>query len=534
MSGPTTRDFAKATYAGTAAVGRVLRPAAASEVPGIVRAAARSGRRLHPISTGRNWGYGSATPPVDADLLDLGALTSILGYDREIGTVVVEPGVTQGRLADFLREEGDLHWMDPAGAARDVSIVGNTLERGFGHTAYADHWQNVMWIEAVLADGRTVRTGFAGHRGALAADAFRWGAGPVLDGLFSQSGLGVVTKMAIALMPRPEAFCAVFAAGRDDGSLAPIVDAVRVARQRQLLRSAAHIVNDYKVFQSFGPYPWDRMDGAVPLSRDVRLALRAEWGVSAWNLSGALYGTRRQVAEAKAHLRRALRPHCGRIAFVSRGKADLAKRLGGALSRAGLSTFAETVERLDPVLDLMTGQPTDGVLASTYWRKRAPVPSAPDPDRDRCGLIWIPPVAPLVGRHAQAMGALVEDGFGRHGFEPAMSMTAITERALDNVVCLSFDRDVPGEDDRALACFEETTQALADQGYFPYRTHPTGFDHRPWRDEHLLDTIRTALDPEGVFARRDPPARAQADRAASGIGGPPDDARPDRERALLP
>lgn len=492
-----------ATFAGTPQVGEHLRPTSVSAVRDCVLDAARRGRKLHPISTGKNWGYGSATPSEPADILDLGAMDAILDYDPELGVVVVEPGVTQGQLADFLKSQGDLHWMDPAGAARDVSIVGNTLERGFGHTSYADHWQNVMWIEVVLADGSILRSGFAGHRDAVAANAFRWGAGPMIDGLFSQSNLGVVTRMALALMPRPECFAAAFFASRDEQDLEAIVDGMRVLRQGHFVPSAAHIVNDLKVFQSFGQYPWQQMQGKTPLDEDLRRDLRKAWGVSAWNGSAALYGTRRHVAESKARMKRLLGPSCSRLAFVSAGKLALVKSVAPALKRAGLGGFTSLIARLDPVMGLMSGQPTDAILDSVYWRKKTPPPARPDPDRDRCGLIWIPPVAPLKGRHARLMADITTAVFARHGFEPSMSMTAITERALDNVICLSFDRDVEGEDQRALTCYDETTAALAQAGYYPYRTHPTGFDHGAWtQTERITPRLRAMLDPHGIFAAR--------------------------------
>ncbi len=498
---PTSLDLA--TFAGTPSVGAHLRPTSVLQVKDAIRDAARRGRQLHPISTGKNWGYGSATPSVPADVLDLGGMTEILDYDCDLGVVVLEPGVTQGQLADFLKAEGDLHWMDPAGAARDVSIVGNTLERGFGHTAYADHWQNVMWIEVVLADGSVLRTGFAGHKNAHAANAFRWGAGAMCDGLFSQSNLGVVTKMALALMPRPECFAAVFFASKSETDLEPIVDAMRHLRQGQFVPSAAHIVNDLKVFQSFGQYPWDRMGGQTPLSEELRLELRKDWGVAAWNGSASLYGTRRHVAESKARIRRLLGPSCSRLSFVSDRKLAMAKTVAPVLKRAGLGAFVSLIARLDPVMGLMSGQPTDAILDSVYWRKTSPPPATPDPDRDACGLIWIPPVAPLIGTHARVMAQITSEVFGHFGFEPSMSMTAITERALDNVICLSFDRTVEGEDERALACYDATTAALAKAGYYPYRSHPTGFDHSTWKTTaSLTPRLRHMLDPKGVFAAK--------------------------------
>ncbi len=55
------------------------------------------GLSVHPISSGHNWGYGTARPADTGTsvIFDLSAMNRILEFDRSLGVVVVEPGVTQ-------------------------------------------------------------------------------------------------------------------------------------------------------------------------------------------------------------------------------------------------------------------------------------------------------------------------------------------------------------------------------------------------------------------------------------------------------
>ena len=57
---------------------------------------------------------------------------------------------------------------------------------------------------------------------APAAPVYRWGLGPSLDGLFTQSNLGVVTRMTFWLMPAPEYFQAFFFRCDRDEALPPL------------------------------------------------------------------------------------------------------------------------------------------------------------------------------------------------------------------------------------------------------------------------------------------------------------------------
>ena len=92
-----------------------------------------------------------------------------------------------------------------------------------------------------------------------------------------------------------------------------------------------------------------------------------------------------------------------------------------------------------------------------------------DLDRDRCGLLWCSPIAPLDGTHATAISRMATRILLEHGFEPMISLTLLTERTIGCVISISYDRDLPGEDDKALACHDHLVKELNRDGYFPYR-----------------------------------------------------------------
>jgi 4-cresol dehydrogenase (hydroxylating) len=78
---------------------------------------------------------------------------------------------------------------------------GATLERGAGYTPYGDHFMMQCGTEVVLADGEVVRTGMGALPGNNTWQLFKHSFGPYLDGIFTQSNFGVVTKIGKWLMP---------------------------------------------------------------------------------------------------------------------------------------------------------------------------------------------------------------------------------------------------------------------------------------------------------------------------------------------
>lgn len=507
ISDPATlRRAGTATFATTADVHAILKPGTRSDVAAVVRVAVDHRVPIYPVSSGLNWGYGSRVPVRDGVLLDLGRLNAIVDFDGDLGVVTIEPGVTQRQLHAFLRSHGARFWMDATGASPDCSVIGNTMERGFGHTPAGDHAAQACGLEVLLPSGAVVRTGFSRFEGARTARLSRWGVGPSLDGLFAQSNLGVVLQMSVWLMPAPEHFEAFFFMSRDPEGLGPVVDALRPLRMNGTLRSVMHIGNDYKVLTAMSQYPWGDTAGRVPLDAGRMQAVRDRLGIGSWNGSGGLYGTRTQVREAKRLLKSALRGRVDRLQFVDDSRLALLKRFSGVFGRLTGWDVTRTLAVLEPVYGLMRGVPTDATMASAYWRKKEPAPAsgAADPDRDRCGLLWCSPTLPNTGVAAREITRLAADILLSHGFEPQVSLSLATERMSICVITISYDRDQPGEDERALRCYRELEEASLAGGFPPYRLSVASATERfaPTEDGYggAVAALKAAWDPAGVLA----------------------------------
>jgi 4-cresol dehydrogenase (hydroxylating) len=495
------RSARTATFATTANVTAIVRPGNRTEVQDCMRIANRFGVPVYPISSGKNWGYGSRAPIEDGVLLDLGRMNRILAFDEELAYVTIEPGVTQQQLHDFLSERHSRLWMDATGASPECSIIGNTMERGFGHTPMGDHCGNSCGYEVVLPSGDCIETGYSRFAEARTGALNRWGVGPSLDGLFSQSNFGIVTRMTVWLMPAPEYFEAFFFFQNDD-RLGEIIEALRPLRLNGTLRSTIHIVNDYKVLTGTTQFPWTEPGLHPPLREDAMKALRKKLAVGRWNGSGGLYGTRAQVKDARRHLKRALAGKVDQLRFVNDRMIRMMGTLGPAFRMLTGWDVRRILSLLVPVYNLMKGVPTATTLSSTYWRKRSPAPAQMDPDRDGCGLLWCGPIVPSTGPDVEAVTKIASAVLLEHGFEPQMSVSLVTERSAICVTTISYDRHVPGDDEQALACYDALTRELVARGYPPYRLTVRSMHHAagPSSYDSALAALKATLDPNDILA----------------------------------
>jgi 4-cresol dehydrogenase (hydroxylating) len=223
--------------------------------------------------------------------------------------------------------------------------------------------------------------------------------------------------------------------------------------------------------------------------------------VGHWTGSGGLYGSKAQVADARRQLRRALAGKVKRLQFVNDRLIGLMSRFASPFRVVTGWDIERTLKVLLPVYNLLKGVPTDSTLGSTYWRKKEPIPTDMDPDRDSCGLLWCSPVVPNTGAHVAAVTQLAARLLLEHGFEPQMSLSLASERTAVCVITISYDRDVAGQDDRALSCYRELSRQLIDAGYPPYRLSIASTDLNATGEfGNVVRSIKRALDPNGILA----------------------------------
>ncbi|MGD2114901.1 MAG: FAD-binding oxidoreductase [Acidobacteriota bacterium] len=496
-----------ATFSTSQAVPVILRPADRDQVAGCLRIAHEHHLPVYPVSRGKNWGLGSSVPAADGcALLDLGRLDRILDFDEELGCVTVEPGVTFRRLAAFLEDRGSELMVSQTGSTPDSSLVGNAVERGTGRGYPEDRFGSVGGLEVVLPTGEVLRTGFDRFPGARTGGLHPWGVGPWLDGLFTQSNLGVVTRMTLWLTPRPACFQPFFFRLGGKLGFAESIDRLRALRWHGPRRAVFSLYNDYRMLSMMRQYPWEESGGETPLSQALRARLRREYRVGPWNGSGALYSAgRRQGRADRRLLRRFLGPCADRLLVLDPLRARLLKGAERIYRRVRGERGTPLADRSYYRNPLIGFSHDEGGTPLTYWRKRETRPERPDPDADGCGTIWFNPVVPWRGREVAAAVETVERISLAAGFEPNLGLRFISDRCVDVTGAIVYDREIPGEDERAMAAHDEILDALAGLGYLPSRLgiHSMGFPGvRETVYDGLLGRLKETLDPHGILAPR--------------------------------
>ena len=477
-------------------------------LPEVVRIAARHQVPLHPISTGRNWGYGTALPATDdCVVVDLSALQRIIDFDPVLGVVSVEPGVTQGMLAHFLDEGGHDYMVPVTGAGPDASLVGNALERGYGITPIADHFAAVTDIEAVLADGSVFRTSLAQAGCDELARLFKWGVGPYVTGLFTQGGFGIVTRVTLLLARRPECVRVGLFSLPDDDAL----DAT-VARVRQILArlpgivGGVNLMNRRRILAMVAPYPHGEAgpDGLLPDALIARMG--AAHQVMPWTGFMTLYGTPKVVRAAQHEIRRTLAPLARRLIFVGPGLSATLLTLARRLPAPWGPKLQATASTLNSALELAHGRPNRTALPLAFWRGGGIADAGPatDPAADiRAGLLWYAPLVPMRPDAVRAAVNLIESVARRHGIEPLITLTSVGERLFDSTVPLLFDRTNPEAVRSATQCWSSLVGEGQRIGIFPYRFGVDGMGlarevmGRAW---HHSDALRRAWDVQDLLS----------------------------------
>ena len=234
--------------------------------------------------------------------------------------------------------------------------------------------------------------------------------------------------------------------------------------------------------------------------------LGRQYQIFPWTGFGTLYGTRRMVAAAQKEIRAALKGVASRMLFLSQDNANTLRRLAGWMPGAAGQRLASTAATLARSLELAGGRPNETALPLAYWRNpagsgdgRAPR----NPARDGCGLIWYAPLVPMRAQGARAYVEMVGAITRKHGMEPLLTFTSLSDKLFDSTVPLLFDRNSPAAVEAAQACYRELILRGREQGFFPYRLAISAMPELAaltQDSQGLHERLRRELDPHDLLA----------------------------------
>ena len=446
-----------------------ITPTSVEAIQAIVGVCNRYKVPVWPISTGRNMGYGSAAPATRGQVvLDLKRMNRILEVDVDLATALVEPGVTYRQMHDYLKENNIPLWLDPPGSSALAGMMGNTLDRGVGYTPYGEHFMFSCGMEVVMPTGEVLRTGMGSIPNSNTWQVFKWGYGPYLDGIFTQSNYGIVTKLGMWLLPAPPAFKPFLVRYPQEEDIVKIVETIRPLRIAMIIPNAVVIAGALWEAGAFVKradyYPGE---GAIPDSA-VREIMR-EHELGSWNVYAALYGTPEQI--------------------------DVNwKIVTGAFKASGGEIVTEEQLGDNPIFkyrrDLMRGDMNLQEMGLYNWRGGG-------------GSIWFSPVSESRGIETLKQMAMAKRTLNEYGLD-YVGEFIVGWRDMHHIIDLLFDRTDPEQMKKAYDCYEQLLNEFTAAGYGTYRTN-TAFmdkvaDSFGSTQREIKQRLKKALDPNGIIA----------------------------------
>ena len=474
-------------------VSAAVAPDSAEQVQAVMRIANQHKIPIYPISTGKNLGYGGSAPVLSGSVvLDLKRMNRILEVDEKNAFALVEPGVSYFDLHRYIEERGlkvMIDCPDPGWG----SVIGNALDRGGGYTdaLYRNHFDAHCGMEVVLPNGELLRTGMGALPGSKTWQQYKSGFGPWIDGLFSQTSLGVVTKMGIWLMPMPDAYLAgtVRVFRRED--LIPLVE-IMTRLENQGVYGGMPFLGSTLLG---GLNPADTLKTPPPAEVSAILARPGEpdWaalerfgrdkGTGFWGCKLQFYGPPK-VIEAQWD-------------YAKSQLADIPGAVFEDNERYHLPLSPEDKARAHQV--------SFGIPNLSIFFIGARSESNPNPSN---GHMWFSPIIPRTGEavfEAQRVFGDAARDFGAP-ISPLQLPSTYWRRAFIFIMGFPITHD-PAVNKKNRDAFKTMVRICAEHGWGEYRTAPAFQDEVMATysfGDHALrrfnETIKDAVDPNGILS----------------------------------
>ena len=463
-------------------------PVTVEEVQAVVRTANEYKIPIYTISTGKNLGYGGSAPNYSGSVvLDLKRMNRILDISERNASVLVEPGVSYFDLYRHIQEKGLKLWMDCPDPGWG-SLVGNALDHGGGYTnaPYRNHFDAHCGMEVVLPSGDLLRTGMGAMPKAETWQQYKMGVGPWIDGLFSQSNFGVVTKMGFWLMAEPDAYLTgtVYVPRYDD--IVPLVDIMNYLENSGVIHGMPQLGTPLLRGADEGGQAADAGIAALR-AKGASWAEYESYGLAHnipfWSVTLKYYGPEKAIRE-----------------LWNYSKEKYAAIKGATFGDGEFYKLPLTPKDLETA-----HKPEFGIPSLEMFSIGARSPVNPTPTH---GHIWFSPIIPRTGEAVLEANRVFEElakelGLANFGFGLP---TTYWNRAFVYLFGFPITRDAK-KDGKMRDSFRHIIKVAAEHGWGEYRTAPAFQDNvvdtYDFNNHALLrfnETLKDAVDPNGILS----------------------------------
>jgi FAD/FMN-containing dehydrogenase len=478
-------------------------PETVEQVQSVVRIANQYKIPIYPVSTGKNLGYGGSAPVLSGSVvLDLKRMNRIIEVNERNAYALVEPGVSYFDLYRYIQEKGLKLWVDVPDPGWG-SPVGNSLDRGGGYLMpqYRNHFDSHCGMEVVLANGEIMRTGMGALPNSETWQEYKSGFGPWVDGMFSQSNFGVVTKMGFWLMPEPDSYLSgtVIVPRHDD--LIPLVRILNYLENTRVSNGMPDLASPLLGIPMLSEFAARFDQGTTPFDRpqDPELAQRIakSGGLASPDLDE--YAVRKGIGywSAKLSFYGAAKANAANWAFAKEKYAEIP---GVKFEEGENYKLPLTPQQREKVHKPQFGIPSLAMFSIGARSAMNPAPSN--------GHMWFSPIIPRTGEAIFEANKVFAAAAGEFGL-PFLNFnlpSCYWERAFIFIFAFPVTRDVETNKKNRVA-FQKLIQVAAEHGWGEYRTPPAFQDAimntYSYNNHSLLrfhETVKDAVDPNGILS----------------------------------
>jgi 4-cresol dehydrogenase (hydroxylating) flavoprotein subunit len=465
----------------------VYRPTDVEELRDLFVPLYQRGVQLYVVSTGLNFGYGSALPvrqnSIIIGLERLDTIHQVVEVD-DFAYAVIEPGVTQEALASYLSAHHENWFLNLTAASGQSSVVGNCLERGIGYFGLRS--KDVLSFKVMRADGHLAWT----TNPSPDEPGFPFVSGSDYTHTLLQSGGHIVVAMAIRLHRRRAHHAAL------SFEVSPKVTAISIAKAilgcpLSVTCGVTHIGNKHRSYALLErAINARRASAELPPQNKRQVHAYIESRLSSeWNGFTPVVGSAQDVAQAHAILTEALGSRAS-VAVVDRQTINHVRR------SAKLLSFSETtalvnghLDLSDALLSIVEGTPSNHFfdLVVHDFRKYGR------------GFFYFSPVLPSGEDEADEAIRLVDEIYRSAGLRPEITLNIVPIFGTIAVTSASYPLLDLALRDAALNCLDKLHELALREQWLIYR-----------RDVNHMESARftapeigndPSLDPLGTIAK---------------------------------
>lgn len=486
----------------------VIYPIIKAEVDQLVAWANTHKVPLYPISTGKNWGMGSKVPVTnDCIVVNLSRMNRIIEINTTHDYVVLEPGVTQDQLYNYLQDKNLPYIFNVTGSSPHTSIIGNSLERGVGY--FSSRVENLRALEVVMGNGKTIHTGFGHYSKAKTKGVYTYGVGPDISGLFFQSNFGITTQATFDLIPKRDVHGIMLLGLEDESKYVEYINDLAYLRKHEIITTAFHIANRNRSSIAIMPHVeiyFEKNLGIEPeQARTDAVKFYSKISKDTWSAFGGIMGTKAEVKLTKKIIQNRMKKY-GKVMFLTKNKLKRLQNLVTALSFIPyfkkLKAFTTSMES---AFSYSQGIPSNMALNSVYYplNKEFVEGEIENIDSSDAGLLFSLPILPLDGNSLKIATDATVSIFKKHGFEAYITFNILDSKSIESVINLAFDKANNENSDKAKEAIDELNLYFMDQGFILYRTDIDRMSHVIDEKDQFWQTVKElkkTFDPNNIIA----------------------------------